>query len=91
MASGLEGRHSLTYFLRAAGRSPARILKLRDSGPSGCPHCFTCPGLHPIGLPLGRRSSPSYRTWEEHGWCTDGVWWWPVHSTCVRVRGMNPN
>ena len=45
-------------------------LKLRDlAPPSGCLPLFQVPQLTPYWATLGRRSSPSYRTWDEHGWC----------------------
>ena len=86
----LGGRHSLRCTIVCRRPQAGTNLKLRDLAPSGCLPLFHVPRLTPYWATLGRRSSTSYRTWEEHGWCPmvcGGLYL----CACVRVCGMYPN
>ena len=71
----------LGVLLCAAARRPAQISNSGIWPPQGASHCFTCPGLHPIGLPWG----VDHPHLTVPGKNTVGVRWCVVACTCVRA------
>ena len=81
----------IPLFLCAAARRPAQISN-SGIGPLRVPfQCFTCPGLHPIGLPWSV-DHPHLTVPGNRRLVSDGTsMWWCREPVPVCVCGMTPN